>query len=85
MGFNFFKTILDPVIQPLEDIGEGIYKVMEFIVKIMSILPDFIKSIFEIFTPNKFLNDLVYGTFASFGYFLMLFLVLFHQIICIIK
>ena len=52
MGFNFFKTILDPVVQPLEDIGEGIYKVMEFVVKLMAVLPNFIKSIFEIFTPG---------------------------------
>jgi uncharacterized membrane protein YqaE (UPF0057 family) len=67
MGFNFFKTILDPVVQPLEDIGEGIYKVMEFIVKLMSFFPGFIKSVLEIFTPNKFLNDLIYGSFAAFG------------------
>ena len=69
MGFSldFFKTMLDPIVQPLEDIGEGIYKVMEFIIKLMSFFPAFIKSVLEIFTPNKFLNDLIGGTFAAFG------------------
>ena len=67
MGFNFFKTVLDPIVQPLEEIGEGIYKVMEFIVKLMSFFPDFIKSTLEVFSPNKFLNDIIYGSFAAIG------------------
>ena len=64
---NPIEDIIKPIVDPIIMIAKSFVVIGEFILYILKMIPLLVTSIIEIFTPNKFLNDLIGGTFAAFG------------------
>ena len=57
------------IFDAIGDIGKVFKSIGELFITIINLFVNGLNIVFEIFTPNKFLNDFVYGTFAAIGLF----------------
>ena len=61
-GFKkVLEKVLEPIIKPFKDIAIAIVSIVELILEVILLLPKLLELVINIFTPDKLINDIIYG------------------------
>ena len=61
-GFQkILEKVLAPIVKPFFDIGMAVVGIVELIVELALLVPKILELIINIFSPDKIINDIIYG------------------------
>ena len=61
-GFQkILEKVLFPIVKPFKEIGVAVVGILELIVELVLLLPKILELIINVFTPDKLINDIIYG------------------------
>jgi uncharacterized membrane protein YqaE (UPF0057 family) len=63
---DILEVIFKPIIDPLKSMIIAIVGIAELILEIIKLLPKLVELITNIFTPDKLINDIIYGVITGF-------------------
>jgi hypothetical protein len=63
---DLLKPIFKPIIDPFKNMINAIVGIADLILQIILLLPKLVELITNIFTPDKLINDIIYGVTTGF-------------------
>ena len=70
-GFQkVLEKILNPIVKPLIAISKAVVGIVELVIEFVLLLPKVLELIINIFTPDKLINDIIYGITVGIKYML---------------
>jgi len=61
-GFKkILEKVLRPIIKPFKDIGIAVISILELVLELIMLIPKILELIINIFSPDKLINDIIYG------------------------